>query len=144
MKLRLLNTAEGLKPMYDADYDEKKHLKLGKVYEATITLVRNPQFHKKYFALINLAWEYLNERQQEFFKNNKEVFRKAVEVAAGHCELHYSIARKEWLEIPKSISFEKMDEAEFSAMYERVKDVLFEIFLKSVNQEEFINNLQYF
>ena len=27
MELYLLNTSEGLKPMYDADYDEKKKLK---------------------------------------------------------------------------------------------------------------------
>ena len=144
MKLLLLNTASGLIPCYDEDYDEKKKLKKGVTYEATIKLVRNPQFLRKYFALINCAWEYLTEAQQVFFKNNKEVFRKTIEVAAGHCELHYSIERREWLEIPKSISFEKMDEAEFSTLYERVKDVLFEIFLKSVNREEFENQLMYF
>ena len=88
MKLQLLNTASGLIPCYDEDYDEKKKLKIGKTYEATIKLVRNPQFLRKYFALINCAWEYLTEAQQVFFKNNKEVFRKTIEVAAGHCELH--------------------------------------------------------
>lgn len=144
MKLQLLNTASGLIPCYDEDYDEKKKLKIGKTYEATIKLVRNPLFHRKYFALIKCAWEYLTESQQAFFKNDQDVFRKTIEVSAGHCELCYSIERREWIEVPKSISFEKMDEAEFSSLYEKVKDVLFTIFLKSVNKDEFEQQLMYF
>jgi hypothetical protein len=59
MKLFLQNTTHGLIPCYDADYDEKKKLKAGKVYKVEIKLARNYDFHKKYFALINCAWEYI-------------------------------------------------------------------------------------
>lgn len=142
MKLRLLNTAQGLIPMYDQDYDEKRKLKKGEVYEATITLVRNPRFHRLYYSLINLSWEYLTERQQAFFRNDVEVFRKAVQVAAGHCEPCYSLARREWIEIPKSISFEKMDEAAFSDLYEKVKDVIYRVFIPDINKEEFEYHLK--
>lgn len=86
MKIKLLNTPSGLKPMYDEDYEEKKKLKIGEVYEATIKRPRNLSFHKKYFALINLAWEYQNERAVEHFKHNIELFRKTIEVAAGWCD----------------------------------------------------------
>ena len=89
MKLQLKNTMSGLVPINDASYDEKKKLKIGQVYEVTIKLVRNYEFHKKYFALINCAWEYLPEYKQEFFKT-KEVFRKTIEVVAGHCIKWYS------------------------------------------------------
>ncbi|GHT56798.1 hypothetical protein AGMMS49982_23820 [Bacteroidia bacterium] len=58
------NTAHGLIPCYDADYDEKKELKIGETFKAKITLARNYEFHKKYFALINCAWEYQNEAVQ--------------------------------------------------------------------------------
>jgi hypothetical protein len=58
----------GLVPINDVSYDEKKKLKIGQVYEVIIKLVRNYEFHKKYFALINCAWEYLPEHKQEFFK----------------------------------------------------------------------------
>jgi len=142
MKLRLLNTAQGLLPLYDTDYDEKKKLKKGEVYEATITLVRNVRFHRLYFSLINLSWEYLTEAQQEFFKNDVEVFRKAVQVAAGHCELCWSIAKHEWVEVPKSISFEKMDEAAFSDLYEKVKNVIYQVFIPDVNKDEFEYHLR--
>lgn len=141
MKINLLNTTSGLKPLYDSDYDEKKKLKIGEVYEATIKRPRNLSFHKKYFALINLAWKYQNEISVEHFTHNIELFRKTVEVAAGWCDPIYSTDRKEWVEVPKSISFDKMDEDEFQNLYERVKDVLFKYFLKNISVEEFEKNL---
>lgn len=141
MKIKLLNTPSGLKPMYDEDYEEKKKLKIGEVYEATINRPRNLSFHRKYFSLINLAWEYQNERAIEHFHHNIKLFRKTVEVAAGWCEPIYSIDRKEWVEVPKSISFDKMDADEFEQLYERVKDVLFKYFLRHISVEEFEKNL---
>ena len=76
MELYLLNTTSGLKPCYDEDYEEKKKLKIGETYKAKITLARNLKFHKKFFALINCAWEYQNEKVVEFFHHNKDAFRR--------------------------------------------------------------------
>jgi hypothetical protein len=56
----------------------------------------------------------------------------------------YSIERREWLEIPKSIAFDKMDEAAFSDLYERVKDVILSTFLHNVDEEEFLHKLSGF
>jgi len=67
--------------------------------------------------------------------------RKTVEISAGHCEMVYSISRKEWIETPKSISFESMDELAFQDLYDKVKDVLFSVFLKNISEEEFMQNL---
>lgn len=127
--------------MYDEDYDEKKKLKIGEAYEATIRLMRNIDFHRKYFALINCAWEYQNENVVLHFKHSPELFRKTIEMSAGWCDTIYSINRKEWIETPKSISFDKMDNTEFSDLYERVKDVIFSVFLKNISIEEFEKNL---
>lgn len=144
MKILLLNTAEGLKPMYDDDYDEKRRLRLGQVYQAEIKVARNIRFHRLYFALINCAWEYLSERQQQFFHGSRESFRKTVEIAAGHYELVYSVQRKEWMQIPRSIAFDRLSEDEFSALYERVKDVIFSTFLSHVSLEQFLTTLAHF
>lgn len=144
MKLHLLNTLDGLKPCQDADYDLKKQLKLGEIYTAEIKLTRNYEFFKKYHKLIATAWEYQNEKVQEHFHNSKENFRKTIQIAAGYCETYYSIARKEWVEESKSISFEKMTEEEFAEMYSRVKDVLFMHFLKHISEDEFMRNLANF
>lgn len=144
MELYLLNTSQGLKPLYDSDYEEKKKLRIGTEYKAKITVARDITKHKKYFALINCAWEYQDERRQAFFKNNINVFRKTVEIAAGHCDLVYSLQRKEWVEQARSIAFDKMDDLAFNELYERVKDVLFSHFLTHISVDEFMENLKNF
>ena len=141
MKIKLLNTVQGLKPLYDEDFDEKKKLKIGGIYEADVKKARNLQFHKKFFALINCAWEYQNEKVVEFFHHNKDAFRKTVEIAAGVYEPVYLIDKKEWSQAPKSIAFDKMDEAEFMDLYDNVKRVLFQTFLRHIDEEEFVKNL---
>ena len=137
MKIKLMCTPTGLKPMYDEDYDSKKMLKVGNVYEATIKEMRNVAFHRKYFSLINLAWEYLNEQQRTFFKDDVNAFRKTVEIAAGHYEPVYSVARQSWLEVPKSIAFDKLSESDFEQLYEKVKTVIFQTFIPSSVKDEF-------
>ena len=134
----------GLIPAQDADFDVKRKLKIGEVYQVSIKQFRNYEFHKKYFALINCAWEYQNERVQTHFKESVELFRKTVEISAAHCDLVYSIERKEWVEVPKSIAFEKLSEADFQDLYDRVKDVLFTVFLKNISRADFEQNLQFF
>jgi len=145
MKLTLLNTPYGLVPCYDDDYDEKKKLKIGEEYVANISLIRNPKFHRKYFAMINLAWEYQKEERQRFFKNSVEKFRETLQMAAGYSETTYNYDLKAWTDMPKSIAFDKLDEAAFEELYIKVRQVLLDVFIKGVvSEEEFINMLANF
>lgn len=134
-------TANGLKPAFDDDYEKYSKLKVGETYKIKVSKVRNLQFHRLYFALINCAWAYQNEKTITHFKNNIELFRKYVEMSAGYCDLVFHHKFKDWVEIPKSISFDKLDEFEFRELYENVKTVLWTVFLKNITQEEFENNL---
>ena len=143
MEIFLLNTAQGLRPMYDDDYDEKKKLRIGQAYKAKITVPRNPAFHRKYFALINCAWELLTERQREFF-GTKDGFRKTVQVAAGYCERVFNLKQRSWLEVPKSIAFDKMKGDEFEALYNGVRDILLRVFLKHITEQQLDEILQNF
>ena len=136
MKLLVVSTPRGLVPLGDDDYEEKKKLKLGQTYSVEVKVARNVDFHRKYFALISYAWEVLNEQETERFRT-KENFRKYVEVAAGHCDVIFHPRLQEYVEIPKSISFGKMDNAEFSDLYKRVKDVIFSIIGNRVTQDQF-------
>ena len=136
MKLLVINTPRGLVPLGDDDYEQKRKLKLGETYSVEVKVVRNVDFHRKYFALIAYAWEFLNERETERFKN-KENFRKYIEIAAGHCDVIFHPRLQEFVEIPKSIAFAKMDNTAFSDLYGRVKDVIFSIIGDRVTQEEF-------
>lgn len=136
MKLLVVSTPRGLVPLGDDDYEEKKKLKLGQTYSVEVKVARNVDFHRKYFALISYAWEFLNEQEAERFRT-KENFRKYIEVAAGHCDVIFHPRLQEYVEIPKSISFGKMDNAEFSDLYKRVKDVIFSIIGNRVSQDQF-------
>ena len=136
MKLLVINTPRGLVPMGDDDFDEKKKLKLGQTYSVEIKVARNVDFHRKYFALIAYAWEFLNEQETARFKS-KDNFRKYLEMAAGHCDIIYHPRLQEFVEIPKSISFGSMDNTAFSELYERVKDVIFSIIGDRVTRDEF-------
>lgn len=143
MKIRLVNTAAGLMPMYDEDWEERRKLKPGEVYVAEIKPARNIRFHRLYFALIEAAWSLLPERTAAGFRT-REGFRKYLEVAAGWYEPFYSPIRGEWLEVPKSISFSSMDETLFRQLYEGVKDVIIRILDGYVTRDEFEKTLANF
>lgn len=136
MRMLVVNTPRGLVPFGDDDYDQKKKLKVGEAYNVEVKVARNVEFHRKYFALIAYAWEFLNEKEIQTFKN-KDNFRKYLEVAAGHCEVIYHPRLQEFVEIPKSISFGSMDNTTFSDLYKRVKDVIFSIIGGRVSEKEF-------
>ena len=137
MKINLVVTDGGFRPATDADYEKKCSLKRGTVVECTIKEYRNYKFLKKYFSLINCAWEFLTEPQRAFFKESVEAFRKTVEISAGHYEPVYSVSRQTWLETPKSIAFDKLTESEFETLYNKVKDVLFQTFIPDTSKEQF-------
>ena len=136
MRLLVTNTLRGLVPVGDDDYEEKKKLKLGQTYSVEVKVARNVDFHRKYFALIAYAWEFLNERETATFRS-KDNFRKYLEISAGHCDVIFHPRLQGFVEIPKSISFGSMDNTAFSELYERVKDVIFSIIGDRVTREEF-------
>ena len=144
MTINLVVTSEGFMCATDDDFEKKRRLKNGKVVECSIKEYRNYKFLKLFFALINCAWEFLGEFRQEFFRNDRDNFRKAVTIAAGYVEVFYSPTRNEWLEQAKSIAFDKMDETEFSELYEKVKDVIYRLYIPDNLRDEFENQLKYF
>ena len=144
MKLDLLNTPSGLKPLYDEDYEEKKKLKIGETYQAEVKLLRNASFHNKVLKLLRLAWEFQSEAIRQSYNENFELFREDVLITSGHCERYFSETRQEFVSRVKSISFSSMEQKEFEDLYERIKDVLFLTFLREVPEEVFIKNLANF
>lgn len=140
MKMHLVNTANGfLVPESDFDYEQKLHLRIGETYSADVHLVRNAGHHRKYFKMLRTAWEYLPEPLQYFFRN-VDGFRKHVEMTAGYSEPFFSPTRQEWLEGPRSIAYDKLDQGEFEKLYNGVRSVLDGILTKYISQEEFEQN----
>lgn len=136
MKINLLNTAHGLVPLYDEDYDEKRKLKVGQVYQAEVKVQRNYKFLRKAFALLNAAWELMDETQQAAWRS-KEGFRQYLTVTAGFYDVYYNQRLQTFVECPRSWAFDSMTEDEFSGLYDRMKDVIYSVLGSKVTEEVF-------
>ena len=122
--------------MYEDDFDEKKKLRIGQVYKADITVPRNTSFHRKAFALLNAAWSLMSERQQAGWRS-KEGFRAYLTVAAGYYDVYFNPRLQQFVEVPRSWSFDSMGEDEFTGLYERMKDVIYGMLGDKVTEEVF-------
>lgn len=143
MKINLICTANGLVPCSDEDYEAKRKLSIGQIYQADIKVKRNYRFHKKAFALLNAAWALMDERQQAGWRSI-EGFRSYLTVTAGHYDLYYNQRLQTFVEEPRSWSFDSMGEDEFNDLYERMKDVIYAVLGNKVTKEIFESVLSNF
>lgn len=131
MELFLKRTISGFVPMFDSDYEKAKRIKIGSEVKAEIKVPRNYRFHKRYFALLNLAFQ----NQDKF--DNFEKFRFVMTMRAGYFETINT--GKGVVYMPKSISFAKMDQVEFEKVY---SDMLNEVIdLLQADRETIENEL---
>lgn len=123
-------------------------MKVGELTHADFKRVRNYKFHKKYFALLDFAFEQWEPRDGLTYQGmpvakNKERFRKDLIILAGFYESTVNIRSEVRLEA-KSISFAQMDEVEFEQLYNATVDVVLRRILTSYTREnldEVINEL---
>ncbi len=118
MELYLLNTASGLKPCYDEDYDEKKKLKIGETYKASIVKVRerNLLFHRKFYALIKIGHENTK------LEMPIGAYRKYVIIKSGYANIYHT-PKGVYVEA-QSISFVNMNQETFEKVYSSALDVV--------------------
>jgi len=110
------NTINGLVPLYSSDLDEKRKLKIGETYQVEVKRPRNYQFHKKFFALLNIGWEN-TDVEMPF-----DTYRRWVTMRAGFYKVYHT--PKGELYEPESIAFSNMDNDTFSEVYERVLSII--------------------
>ena len=132
-----------LMPASYHDQELLKKIKVGQTVKLKYTQVRNYAFHKKYFALLNLAFDYwepivnVKECRKAFAVNpekNFDRFRKDIIILAGFYEASYRLNGEVRLEA-KSISFHSMSEDEFEELYTKTIDVIIKHVLKNYTDE---------
>lgn len=111
-----------LVPDDDSTAEYLQKIKNGAVLGGEFAQPRNYEFHKRYFALLNLgfeAWEPI-EREHNGLPvvKNFERFRKDVAIASGFYELTVNLKGETRAEA-KSISFARMDDIEFNDLYQK-------------------------
>ncbi len=87
-------------------------IRQGELVEADIRRPRNLQHHRKFFALLRVVFE-----NQEYYSSTDHLLA-ACKHATGHVDVIRT--KRGQITIPKSISFAKMDQAEFNDFYDRV------------------------
>jgi len=116
MEIFVKNTLTGLIPLYPSDMDEKRKLKIGHEYKCKITNPRNIEFHKKFFALINLG------HQNTSLEMPLDVYRKYITTKAGYFKA-YTTPKGTFFDA-ESISFGNMSQDKFEEVYSRCIDVI--------------------
>lgn len=104
----------------------------GETLRGQMTRPRNVGFHRKFFAMLNVAYNNWPRPEIEtpfgVATCSRDKFRNDVIVLAGHGEPECN-TRGEWRMRAKSISFASMDEDEFSRLYNDVLNVILAKFL---------------
>jgi hypothetical protein len=116
MKFYCTKTLGGFIPLED-EKEKFAKLVIGDVYEFSIKLVRNYEFHKKFFALLKVGCE-----NSKSIDAPLDVYRKYALIKSGYCQI-YTTPKGKFVEAD-SIAFDKMDEFEFSQVYNRVFDFI--------------------
>ena len=95
-------------------------LKLGAPVKAEVKRMRNYQFHKKFFALLDFAFENWEPSEAtykgEIVAKSRKQFRNDVTVLAGFGETTITL-KGEVRVVAKSISFANMEQDEFDDLY---------------------------
>jgi len=132
----LLKKANGA--LYPADDESGKYLfqcKEGVILKASISKPRNIQFHRKYWALINYAYDCWNPEIPEKWQGveiekNRDTFRKNIQIMAGYGFPVVNLKNEIRYE-SKSISFGSMSEEEFDKLYNAAINVLLKMVFKN-------------
>jgi hypothetical protein len=109
-RLYLKKTLTGFAPADEPSMEVARKYKVGEIYRADVVKPRSYQHHKLAFALLNLT--YANQERWATFEN----FRKAVAIAAGHTEELMTV-HGEIIRLPKSLSYDSLDEVEFTQVF---------------------------
>lgn len=141
MKELVLTKAPGgaLIPMDPQAAEYIAKLKTGAAVRATVKQQRNPRFHRKFFALLNLAFDAWEPVEATYkgaaVGKNFDQFRNDVVVLAGFYEMAVNLKGETRL-TAKSISFASMDQEEFDRLYNAVVNVILTRILTNYSRDD--------
>lgn len=117
-------------------------LKIGDGVSVEIKKVRNYEFLKKYFALLDFAYDQWEPEERTYkgqvVAKNREKFRSDIQILSGYGVPVINIKGESRI-VSKSISFAKMNDESFGKLYSAACDVILSNVLKNYTQEELDN-----
>jgi len=139
---------DSLTPDDEQSQDYLSKIGIGSVIVSEFKKPRNYQFHKKYFALLNYAFDHWtpNEFDEPRWKGvvpqkSFERFRKDLIILAGYYEAVYRVDGSVRIE-PKSIRFASMDEIEFNKLYGNTVQVVLDKILTNYTKGDLLRVME--
>jgi len=127
MEAILTKTLNGFVPATPETQEWANKVKTGGIVKGKFTQTRNAAFHRKYFALLNIAFDHWEpgELDTKYGKPEKNFdrFRKDIAILSGFYELVFRVDGSYRVQA-KSISFASMSQEEFEQLYSKTIDVL--------------------
>lgn len=137
-------TPYGLVPLYDSDYDLKKRIRVGSVVKCKVSNPRNYEHHKKFFALVRLTFDNLPSNLAEYFKvYNEEDMLRRFKRDLGYFKTSLNERGEKEIEY-QSISFSAMEQHEFERFYNQCIDLVLYKYLKGIDKEYLIIEIENF
>lgn len=118
MKIQVVKNLGSIKPAFNTDYELFKKIPNNEIFEIEYKKKRNINFHRKMFALLNLCFQ-----NQSLFDNFEDM-RYCLLLESGQSEFKNNAITGEIFKVPKSLQFNKMDEIEFTEVYESVRNYI--------------------
>lgn len=139
-----MKTMGGYVPATDQDAEICLRHKLGDIIRADFKKMRNPNFHRKFFSLLNIgyeAWEPepINNKFGTAEKNFDR-FRSDCIILAGYYTQSIRVDGSVCVEA-QSISFGNMEEEDFNKLYSAVINVLLSKVLRTYNGREELESI---
>lgn len=137
MKVLLEKTSGGLRGMTPADHEswskfrrQLEVMKPGTCLRMEWVKPRNASHHRKFFALLNLVAE-----NSEVYDTTEKAL-VAIKLITGHIDPAIDPRTGEVVQIPKSISYESMDQDEFERFYSVSIDGVLQHILKHIDRKK--------
>lgn len=128
-----------LLPLFDNG--KVPRLRIGEIYLCKVSIPRNLKFHRKFFALLNLAFLNMSEHLQKHLHiSSQETLLDYIKLGIGHFDI-YEVDGISYTKT-RSISFSDMDEAEFEAFYNQAIDFILQYVAIGAKKSEFVEEIE--
>ena len=130
-------TAHGyaLMPAHQSDLDEIKKLPVHQPMRVKVTRIRNVGHHRKWWALVNYAYDLWETPDDFLGEKNLDRFRKDLIILCGLYEKVWRLDGTLRIE-PRSISFASMDQDQFDELYSKTIDVVIKYVLRDYSKDD--------
>jgi len=137
--LEFTKTHMGLIPADQKAADWFHKQKSGTPISILVSAPRNGGFHRKFFAMLNVAYENHDwpeiSTKYGMARCSQDMFRSYVIVKAGHYNVELT-PTGEVRATPKSIAFGNMEQDEFERLYSDVLDIILQEFLTGWSDDD--------